>query len=76
MQMPIAAVFALLALAIPAQAQPTPAQRQACEQDAFRLCEHAIPDEERVRQCLIKNMRRLNPVCRSAFRKGKARKRR
>jgi hypothetical protein len=69
--------FAFAAVTMPAQAQPTPAQRQACEQDAFRLCERAIPDENRVRQCLISNMRRLNPICRSAFqRSGKGRKQR
>jgi hypothetical protein len=66
--------FAFIVVSLPAQAQPTPAQRQACEQDAFRLCEHAIPDENRVRQCLVANMRRLNPVCRSAFQRGKAKK--
>jgi hypothetical protein len=64
--------FAFAVVSLPAQAQPTPAQRQACEQDAFRLCERAIPDENRVRQCLVANMRRLNPVCRSAFQTGKA----
>ena len=59
--------FTLALFAAPAAAQPTPAQRQACEQDAFRLCQEAIPDEKRVRQCLVRNMRRLNPTCRSAF---------
>lgn len=58
--------LALGFFALPAQAQ-TPAQRQACEQDAFRLCQAAIPDQQRVRQCLVRNMRRLNPTCRSAF---------
>ena len=67
---------AFVVVSLPAQAQPTPAQRQACEQDAFRLCESAIPDENRVRQCLVRNMRRLNPVCRSAFRSGKAKAKR
>lgn len=65
--------LALVFLGMPAEAQPTPAQRQACEQDAFRLCEAAIPDEQRVRQCLVRNMRRLNPTCRSAFNRGKRR---
>jgi hypothetical protein len=60
-------VLALVFFAAPANAQPTPAQRQACEQDAFRLCQDAIPDERRVRQCLVRNMRRLNPTCRAAF---------
>jgi hypothetical protein len=64
--------LALVFFGTPADAQPTPAQRQACEQDAYRLCQDAIPDEQRVRQCLVRNMRRLNPVCRGAF----ARKRR
>jgi hypothetical protein len=75
MRSPTVALFALLFFVIPVQAQPTPEQRMACERDAFKYCEHAIPDEERVRLCLIANMRRLNPVCRSAFRKGKARRR-
>jgi len=70
---------ALLALALSllgttAQAQPTPQQRAACEQDYFRYCQHAGTEENAARQCLIRNMRRLNPVCRSAFRKkGKRR---
>jgi len=59
--------FALVLLGMPAQAQPTPEQRQACENDYFRLCQHVGTDENVARQCLIKNMRRLTPACRSAF---------
>ena len=33
----------------------------------------AIPDEQRVRQCLVRNMRRLNPTCRSAFHRKRGR---
>jgi hypothetical protein len=62
-----AIALALGFLALPATAQPTPAQRQACEQDAYRLCQDAIPDEQRVRQCLVRNMRKLTPTCRAAF---------
>lgn len=69
----IALALGFAFLAAPAQAQPTPAQRQACEQDAFRLCQDAIPDEQRVRQCLVRNMRRLNPTCRSAFHRRRGR---
>ena len=72
--------FSLIALAlafaffsVPANAQPTPAQRQACEQDAYRLCQNAIPDEQRVRQCLVRNMRRLTPTCRIAFHRKRGR---
>jgi hypothetical protein len=69
----IAVALAFTFFAVPAEAQPTPAQRQACEQDAYRLCSDAIPDEQRVRQCLVRNMRRLNPTCRSAFHSGRRR---
>ena len=71
--------LSLIALALslfamqPAEAQPTPAQRQACEQDAHRLCPDAMPDEQRVRQCLQRNMRRLTPTCRSAFQRKRGR---
>ena len=65
--------LALAFFVLPAKAQPTPAQRQACEQDAYRLCQDAIPDEQRVRQCLVRNMRRLNPTCRSAFHRKRGR---
>jgi len=65
--------LALVFFALPAEAQPTPAQRQACQDDAFRLCNDAIPDEQRVRQCLVRNMRRLSPTCRGAFHRGRGR---
>ncbi len=71
--MVVAFALAVLSFSDPAAAQPTPAQRQACEQDAFKFCERAIPDEEKVRQCLVRNMKRLNPVCRSAFKGGRKR---
>jgi Cysteine rich repeat len=63
--------LALVFFAMPAQAEVSPVQRQACEQDAYRLCQDAIPDEQRVRQCLVRNMRRLNATCRSAFQRGR-----
>ena len=66
-------VLALAFLGTPADAQPTPEQRQACEQDAYRFCQEAIPDEQRVRQCLVRNMRRLTPACRSAFHRKRGR---
>jgi hypothetical protein len=69
----IALALGFTFLAVPADAQPTQAQRDACQQDAFRLCNDAIPDEQRVRQCLVRNMKRLNPTCRSAFHSGRRR---
>jgi hypothetical protein len=65
--------LALVFFAMPAEAQPTPAQRQACQDDAFKFCNDAIPDEQRVRQCLVRNMRRLNPTCRAAFHRSRRR---
>ena len=71
------AASALLGISLSAaNSQPPMAQRQACEQDAFRLCEQFIPNENLVKQCLIRNMGRLSPVCRSAFRPAKGKKRR
>ena len=66
----IAAAFVLTGFLLlspsPASAY-TAAEQQACQDDAFRLCGDAIPDERRVRACLIKNMRRLSPSCRRLF---------
>jgi hypothetical protein len=45
----------------------TPQERQACQDDAFRLCQAAIPDRERVFACLKQNQRALNPICRKAI---------
>jgi hypothetical protein len=69
----IAAVFVLTGLALlsPSSASAyTQAEQQACQDDAFRLCNDAIPDERRVKACLLHNMRRLSPACRRAFRSG------
>ena len=45
--------------------------QSACQDDAFRVCNHVIPDERKVKQCLLANMRRLSPQCRRAFSRGK-----
>lgn len=66
--------FALVLFGTAAQAQGTQEQRQACEQDYFRLCQDVGPDENQARRCLIRNMRRLSPACRSAFQKGRKRR--
>jgi hypothetical protein len=54
-----------------AHGEATPAERAACQQDAFRLCTHAIPDRERVRSCLRQNMRRISALCRSALQRSR-----
>ena len=51
----------------PAAAQGTPAQRAACEQDAFRLCSQFIPDEGSTANCLRRKRMSLSPACRAVF---------
>jgi hypothetical protein len=47
----------------------TQQDQMACQDDAFRLCGNFIPDEGRVKACLLRNMSRLSPACRRAFRR-------
>ena len=65
-------VFVLGILMLPsvAHAEATPAERWACQQDAFRVCNHAIPDRDRVRSCLRQNMRRISSLCRGALQRA------
>ena len=66
----IAFVLTVVILAGPASAY-TQEEQQACQDDAFRLCGQLIPDEQRVKACLISNMRRLSPQCRRQFQRGR-----
>lgn len=70
----IATAFVLTGFALlspsPASAY-TATEQQACQNDAFRLCGDAIPDERRVKACLIAKMRRLSPPCKRMFRRGR-----
>jgi hypothetical protein len=74
MQKLIALGFVLAGIAVtaPASVQAyTDEERQACEADAFKLCGNAIPDQERVKACLISNMSKLTPACRRMFQRGR-----
>ena len=62
----IAFTLAVITLSAPASAYTQEAQ-QACQDDAFRLCNNAIPDEQKVKACFIANMRKLSPGCRKVF---------
>jgi len=66
--------LALAAPAAPAAAQGTPAQRAACEQDAYRLCSQFIPDENRTTNCLRRHRISLSPPCRALLSGKGARK--
>ena len=61
----IAVVAAILA-PLPAIAY-TQEDASACTPDAFRLCQSAIPDADRVTTCLIQNRRQLSPACTGVF---------
>jgi hypothetical protein len=71
--MPKVIAFALLlslaSFIAPASAQSAnnPQAQQACQDDAFKFCNELIPDETKVKACLIHNLRRLTPACRRMF---------
>ncbi|SFJ99911.1 cysteine rich repeat-containing protein [Methylocapsa palsarum] len=51
------------------------ADRQAaCQEDAYRLCSDAIPDEAQVQACLERQIKALSPQCRAMFRPVRVRK--
>jgi hypothetical protein len=51
----------------------TAEEQQACQDDAFKFCERVIPDEGKVKACLLANMRKLSPACRKMFQRGRRR---
>lgn len=48
----------------------TQEEQQACQPDAFRLCNSEIPDVDRVTACMIAKKSQLSPQCRQFFRAG------
>jgi DNA-binding transcriptional LysR family regulator len=72
-----AGTLGLLIAITPASAQQDQAAaRQACEPDAFRLCNDFIPDEGQVAACLRKKRLSLSPACRAFFTSSKSSKHR
>jgi hypothetical protein len=66
----LAFVLTVIVFSAPAFAY-TEEQRIACQDDAFRLCGNAIPDEQRVKACMVANLRYLSPACRRQFQRGR-----
>jgi hypothetical protein len=64
-QVTLAAAFTLTSFAT--GFAETPEERQACTDDAFRVCQEAIPDRDRVFACLVQNASVLSPICRRAL---------
>jgi hypothetical protein len=46
------------------------AEREACTDDVFRLCNEFVPDEQRIIACLTQNRRNLSPACQAVFSRG------
>jgi hypothetical protein len=63
-QVALALAFTITSVAALAE---TPEERQACTDDAFRVCQQAIPDRDRVFACLVQNNTALSPLCRKAL---------
>lgn len=64
----LAAALSLLMIAQAAAQSGTRAQQQAaCEDDAYRLCPDAVPDETRITSCLARQKASLSPACRAQF---------
>lgn len=67
--MKIGMVLAVAFIAVvpaPALAE-TAEERQACMDDAFKVCGHAIPDRDRVGACLFANKSRISAACRTVL---------
>jgi hypothetical protein len=71
----VAALLGATLLSLPAAAQGTPEQREACSGDAQRLCGQYVPDVQRITACMSQKRRYLSPRCRAVF-SGGAKKRR
>lgn len=65
--LPFAAAFAFAASAVPAFAQGTAAQREACAPDAITLCQDTIPDVAKTTACMKAHESELSPKCRAMF---------
>ncbi len=53
-------------------AQGGESAREACTPDAMRLCNEFIPDEEKVKSCMLRKRSQLSEACRVAMRGGPA----
>ena len=67
MKIQFALAFAFLALAPVAASAETQDEQNACMNDAFSVCGHAIPDRDRVGACLAQNINRISAACRTVM---------
>jgi Cysteine rich repeat len=45
------------------QNKGTKAQQEACQADVFRVCDDAVPDENKIVECLNRNVLKLSYKC-------------
>jgi hypothetical protein len=45
----------------------TAEQQQACFEDAMKFCGSEIPDVQRITACMVRNIHKLSPRCRTQF---------
>jgi hypothetical protein len=67
MKTQIAIALAFFALAPVAASAESQDEQNACMNDAFSVCGHAIPDRDRVATCLSQNISRLSAPCRTVM---------
>jgi hypothetical protein len=65
--LPLGIVLLLLKLGAGAAQAQTVDVRQACTPDAMRLCNNFIPDEAKVKSCMMAKRRELSVECRTAI---------
>ena len=58
-QIALALAFLAFAPVAASAAEGTQDEQNACMNDAFNVCGHAIPDRDRVASCLAQNLSRL-----------------
>ena len=67
MKIAFALAVAFVAIVPAAAFAHSPEEQQACMDDAFNVCGHAIPDQGRVAACLAANKTRISPACRAVM---------
>jgi hypothetical protein len=67
MKIRTALALAILMLAPVGALAETQEEQQACMNDAFNVCGHAIPDRDRVAACLADNLSRISSECRTVM---------
>ena len=67
MKIRFALAFGVLALTTASAIAQSQEEQNACMDDAFNVCGHAIPDRDRVAACLAANLKRISSGCRAVM---------